>query len=292
MFVAASSRCFGHLSLEAAFQQLVELEYSAVEIMVHHADGHLKPAEVAADLDRAVTQCRQIHRLMPAALSVDIEAPEPEYYQQFAACCRLAKAIKVALGDGEALPLRTGSTGAEGVHCAVIDPGSGVAFFGSANAPGNVIKISYSQKGYIKATRILLTEEAVVQSLHFYSHSASGDLRLAVYSEDGGERNLLWQSPMVANSAEDGWLTVPVSSGAPPGLNLAPGTYWLAHQTNSAADVAGYVAGATGDGFLVPSSFAAFPAVIPGISATLTSETWSEYLSYDPVSEISIWRVY
>jgi sugar phosphate isomerase/epimerase len=95
VFVAASSRCFGHLSLEACFQQLVELEYSAVEIMVHHADGHLKPAEVVADLDRAITQCRQIHRLMPVALSVDIEAPEPEYYQQFAACCRLAKAIKV-----------------------------------------------------------------------------------------------------------------------------------------------------------------------------------------------------
>jgi len=29
------------------------------------------------------------------ALSGDIEAPEPDYYHQFAACCRLAKAIKV-----------------------------------------------------------------------------------------------------------------------------------------------------------------------------------------------------
>ena len=39
--------------------------------------------------------CRQTHRLTPVALSVDIEAPEPDYYHQFAACCRLAKAIKV-----------------------------------------------------------------------------------------------------------------------------------------------------------------------------------------------------
>ena len=39
--------------------------------------------------------CRQTHRLTPVALSVEIEAPEPEYYHQFAACCRLAKAIKV-----------------------------------------------------------------------------------------------------------------------------------------------------------------------------------------------------
>lgn len=254
---------------------------SASIIKIDMEDGNAAPRQVGSGL--------LLNDESPLAAAVI----DPESgYGLFGAGSFPAKAIKVALGDGEALPLRTGSTGAEGVHCAVIDPGSGVAFFGSANAPGNVIKISYSQKGYIKATRILLTEEAVVQSLHFYSHSASGDLRLAVYSEDGGERNLLWQSPMVANSAEDGWLTVPVSSGAPPGLNLAPGTYWLAHQTNSAADVAGYVAGATGDGFLVPSSFAAFPAVIPGISATLTSETWSEYLSYDPVSEISIWRVY
>ena len=48
-----------------------------------------------ADPERAVTLCRQTHRLTPVALSVDIEAPEPDYYHQFAACCRLAKAIKV-----------------------------------------------------------------------------------------------------------------------------------------------------------------------------------------------------
>lgn len=75
--------------------QLVELEYTAVEIMVHETGGHLKPSDVLADTDRTVTLCRQIHRLTPVALSVEIEAPEPEYYHQFAACCRLAKAIKV-----------------------------------------------------------------------------------------------------------------------------------------------------------------------------------------------------
>ncbi len=95
MFVAASSRCFRDLPLDAALLQLVELEYSAVEIMLHEKDGHLKPSEVLADPERSATLCRQTHRLTPVALSVDIEAPEPEYYHQFAACCRLAKAIKV-----------------------------------------------------------------------------------------------------------------------------------------------------------------------------------------------------
>ena len=95
MFVAASSRCFAEMPLEAAMHQLVELEYNAVEIMVHETGGHIKPSEVVEDMERAVTLCRQIHRLTPVALSVDVEAPEPEYYNQFAACCRLAKAIKV-----------------------------------------------------------------------------------------------------------------------------------------------------------------------------------------------------
>lgn len=95
MFVAASSRCFADLPLDAALLQLVELEYTAFEIMIHESGGHLKPSEVMADLERAVALCRLTHRLTPVALSVEIEAPEPDYYHQFAACCRLAKAIKV-----------------------------------------------------------------------------------------------------------------------------------------------------------------------------------------------------
>ena len=95
MFVAASSRCFPDLPLDAALLQLVELEYTAVEIMIHETGGHMKPSEVLADPERAVPLCRQTHRLTPVALSVEIEAPEPDYYHQFAACCRLAKAIKV-----------------------------------------------------------------------------------------------------------------------------------------------------------------------------------------------------
>jgi len=95
VFVAASSRCFPAMPLSAAMLQLVELEYAFVEVMVHETGGHLKPSEVLADTERAVLQCRQTHRLTPVALSVEIEAPEPDYYHQFAACCRLAKAIKV-----------------------------------------------------------------------------------------------------------------------------------------------------------------------------------------------------
>jgi sugar phosphate isomerase/epimerase len=95
VFVAATSRCFCELPLDAALLQLVELEYSAVEIMVHETDGHMKPSAVLSDPERAVALCRQTHRLTPVALSVEIDAPPPDYYQQFSACCKLAKAIKV-----------------------------------------------------------------------------------------------------------------------------------------------------------------------------------------------------
>jgi len=95
VFVAASSRCFCDLPLDAALERLVDLEYTAVEIVIHELGGHLKPSEVLGNLDRSVQVCRQTHRLSIIAYSVDIEAPEDEYYRQFAACCKLAKATKV-----------------------------------------------------------------------------------------------------------------------------------------------------------------------------------------------------
>lgn len=95
MFVAATSRCFADLTLEVALRQLADLEYSNVEIMAHESGGHLRPSEVAADLDRAVQACRQTHRLTPVAFGVDIEAPDEHYYAQFTACCRLSKALRV-----------------------------------------------------------------------------------------------------------------------------------------------------------------------------------------------------
>jgi sugar phosphate isomerase/epimerase len=95
VFAAATSRCFAELPLDAALLQLVELEYTCVEIMVHEKGGHLKPSEVLADCETAIAQCRQTHRLTPVALSIETDAAEPLCYQQFAACCKLAKAIKV-----------------------------------------------------------------------------------------------------------------------------------------------------------------------------------------------------
>lgn len=95
MILAASTRCFKELSLHGAFERLVDLEYSNVEIAIHESGGQLKPSQVFANPEAALEACRQTYRLTPVAFSVEIEAEGEEYYDQFLACCRLAKAIKV-----------------------------------------------------------------------------------------------------------------------------------------------------------------------------------------------------
>jgi sugar phosphate isomerase/epimerase len=94
VFVAASTECFADLPLVEALDRLVDLEYTSVEIGIIESGRQLRPSEVLANLDRAIKLCRDTHRLTPVAFTVDM--PEgPEYYQQFTACCKLAKACKV-----------------------------------------------------------------------------------------------------------------------------------------------------------------------------------------------------
>lgn len=95
MFVAATTECFGSLPLVPALEKLVELEFASVEIAIHEGGGQLKPSEVMSDLKKAVTLCRHTHRLDLVAYSVEIAATGEEHYEQFTACCKLAKATKV-----------------------------------------------------------------------------------------------------------------------------------------------------------------------------------------------------
>ena len=108
MYVAASSRCFATLPLDAVLTRLVDLEYSFVELALHESRGHLKPSEVADDFSAALTACKRTQRLGLIAYSVDIEARDTgEYYRQFEAICRLAKATKVITLVVRAGPLGT-----------------------------------------------------------------------------------------------------------------------------------------------------------------------------------------
>jgi sugar phosphate isomerase/epimerase len=92
--------------LDAALERLVDLEYNRVEITLLERSQQLKPSQVHADLDSAVSVCRETHRLTPVAYYVDIDAEGDLYYEQFSACCKLAKATKVVT-----LTVRSGEIG-------------------------------------------------------------------------------------------------------------------------------------------------------------------------------------
>lgn len=97
MFVAASTDCFPQLTLAEALDRLVDLEYTRVEIAIREQSRQLTPSAVHANLDQAVRMCRDLHRLTPVAYFVEPEAPPPLYFEQFASCCKLAKATKVVV---------------------------------------------------------------------------------------------------------------------------------------------------------------------------------------------------
>jgi sugar phosphate isomerase/epimerase len=95
VIVCASTECYPSLPLTEALSRLVDLEYSSVEIALHENLNQLKPSAVAANLEAAVAKCQETMRLDVVAYSVETDAQGEEFYRQFAACCKLAKATKV-----------------------------------------------------------------------------------------------------------------------------------------------------------------------------------------------------
>lgn len=97
MFVAASTDCFAQLPLNAALKKLFDLEYTRAEIVLRESGPQLRPSQVAADLESAVVACRDTHRLTPVAYFYDTDPEIPDFYKEFSAICKLAKATKVGV---------------------------------------------------------------------------------------------------------------------------------------------------------------------------------------------------
>lgn len=96
MIVCASTECFPNQPREEILPTLVDLEFVAVEIPIHEDDtGWVKPSTVLAEPEKALEICRDNHRLTVAALSIEQSCEGQEYYEQFAACAKIAKAMKV-----------------------------------------------------------------------------------------------------------------------------------------------------------------------------------------------------
>jgi sugar phosphate isomerase/epimerase len=95
VLVSASTGCFAELPLAEVLDRLVDLEFTNVEIDIHESGRHLKPSEVESDLEKAIDICRKTNRLNVVSYSVEIEASGEKHYDQFRACCQVAKATKV-----------------------------------------------------------------------------------------------------------------------------------------------------------------------------------------------------
>jgi sugar phosphate isomerase/epimerase len=133
VFVACSTLCFADRPLEPALRHILDLEFTKIDLAVHEDGPHLKPSEVAADIDAALARVRHAPGLSLAALDIDFGAVDAETYRKrFAAMCRFAKGLTVAvltiptapLGsdfDAEAARLRelAAHAGAEGLVVAV-----------------------------------------------------------------------------------------------------------------------------------------------------------------------------
>ena len=96
MFVCASTDCFPDIPKDEVLPPLVDLEFTAVELpMREEGLSWCRPSVAAESLERAAEAFRDTHRLSIAALTVEPAGSKDEYYAQFTACCKLAKALRV-----------------------------------------------------------------------------------------------------------------------------------------------------------------------------------------------------
>lgn len=84
------------MPLQDVYEKLTDLEFTSLELVIRDGSKHLTPQQVLADEEKAIALCRDTHRLGITGYTVEIGATGDEHYDQFAACCRLARATKVA----------------------------------------------------------------------------------------------------------------------------------------------------------------------------------------------------
>lgn len=100
MFVACSTLCFAKEPLEKALRAIAELEFDKYELAILEDGPHLRPSEVADDIESALQSLRKGPSLTPSALHLDfgpVDWDDPVTRRRFEALCRFAKALNVAV---------------------------------------------------------------------------------------------------------------------------------------------------------------------------------------------------
>jgi sugar phosphate isomerase/epimerase len=107
VFVAASTSCFPDLTLKEAFERLVDLEFSNVEIVVGNEGAAISPEEIMENPSRAALECGATRRMTVSSYFVDFPTGGEAGYEPFEAVCKLAKATKVVTLTVPSSPLGT-----------------------------------------------------------------------------------------------------------------------------------------------------------------------------------------
>jgi sugar phosphate isomerase/epimerase len=105
VFVACSTLCFGRESLDEALTKIAELGFNKFDAAICERGPHVRPSEVAGDVNAAAQRLRIGPGLTPSAFSVELDATnEEEADRQFKAICRLARLSSVPVLTLKAAP--------------------------------------------------------------------------------------------------------------------------------------------------------------------------------------------
>lgn len=197
---------------------------------------------------------------------------------------------RVSHGSGASLPTVVDSIAAQlysGIaRCGVVDAVQGVVLLGGWEGSNRIqlVGTDEGQRSFLKGTRFTMPEWGAVTEMRFHSHEAAGNVRLALY-DNGSPRRRIWESGVVANTADDADLVVPISAGTPAALSLPAGTYWAAWQVDTRAAVPSYTAGAAGTGFTLTQFFGPMPPDLSNPDIVATNQNWTQYITYTPDDE-------
>lgn len=96
MFVSATAECFPNLPKDEVLPTLVDLQFTSVELrLAEDAGAWCSPSMALEHPERALEMLRDTHRLTIAALYYDVPPTDLQYQEKFAACCKLAKSLRV-----------------------------------------------------------------------------------------------------------------------------------------------------------------------------------------------------
>ena len=190
--------------------------------------------------------------------------------------------VKIGVGAAASPPTRISAipapSGQSNFVASCFDNTSSRMIFAADLASGTkLLSVLYSPQGMLTGTKFTVAENAALTDVRFYSHVASGTVRLGIFDSS---MNLLWQTLTPAPTAAGAEVVVPISSGTPPSLGLPPGNFYLAYECSGTANVPSFTAGTTGDGFVFYQNYGSFPSSLPPANVVATTNKFTEYVTY------------